>query len=119
MIRVFRKHVSLVIFTLRQLYIAIYLQFATPYDVRKYKIKLYPYRAAASVSAAAADWIPLEYTVTLENRSPLHFQMSQCIPMGPNLPLTLTLGVGIPLGVSGHKRTIYFMVTNLISLYHF
>ena len=35
----------------------------------------------------------------MKNGNPplLYFQASQCIPMGSNLPLMLTLGVGIPL----------------------
>ena len=49
-----------------------------------YTLKLYTHRAAASVSVA--DWIPLEYIVTLGNAG-IDFQASQCIPIGVGIPL--------------------------------
>ena len=40
-----------------------------------YRVRVYPHRAAA----LAADWVPMEYIVTLENLSQTHSQVAQCI----------------------------------------
>ena len=64
-------------------------------------LRVYPHQGAASASSAAAvaasvaDWVLLEYIVMLGNGGGIDFQASQCIPIGPNMPLTLPPDVGI------------------------
>ena len=55
----------------------------------KLVVRVYPQRSSASV----ADWVPLQYIVMLGNwrGGGIDFQVSQCIPMGPNLPLMLII----------------------------
>ena len=63
---------------------------------------------AEAASRWASDWIPLECIVTLENGWGTDFQASQCIPMGSNLMLTLTLPLRLMLDAwCGYTLRVY------------
>ena len=72
-------------------------------DVNVHQVKLCPHRAAtAAVAAAAAEWVPLEYIVTLGrgggDRLPTVFQWTK------SAADAVAAGVGIPEGYEQTER---------------
>ena len=70
-----------------------------PTDVNVHQVKLCPNRAATAAAAAAADWVPLEYIVTLGRGGGGGGIDCQQYSNGPNLLLTLPLPLMLPLDV--------------------